>query len=82
MTEQNKIQTSTQGKKVYIENLPLDMTSQRLKELFSNNGQWQVIDAVVMLDESGNSKGYGFVEMLDEKQAAEALRQFQSLQIN
>ena len=59
-------------KKLYVGNLAYSVTDQHLKELFSGIGTVESV-AVITDKFSGQSKGFGFVEMADEKQAAEAV---------
>ena len=59
-------------KKLYVGNLAYAVTDQNLNELFSGIGA--VASASVISDKfSGQSKGFGFVEMSDDKQAAQAI---------
>lgn len=59
-------------KKLYVGNLPYQVTSDELKNLFSEYGE--IADAVVITDRaSGRSKGFGFVEFADEEAAQKAL---------
>lgn len=59
-------------RKLYVGNLAYAVTDQHLNELFSGIGT--VDSATVISDKfSGQSKGFGFVEMADEKQAAQAI---------
>lgn len=61
------------SKKVYVGNLPYQTTTDDLKELFAKDGT--IVDAVVITDrDTGRSKGFGFVEFEDEKQADEAMK--------
>lgn len=50
--------------KLFVGGLPWATTSDELNQLFSNAGN--VISATVIVDQSGRSKGFGFVEMSDE----------------
>jgi RNA recognition motif-containing protein len=61
--------------KLYIGNLAYSVSSDDLHELFSQVGQVQ--SATVITDKiSGQSKGFGFVEMTTSEEAAKAIRQF------
>ena len=63
------------GKKLYVGNLPFSATDQSLGELFSQSGT--VDSAKVITDrDSGRSKGFGFVEMSTDAEAANAINQF------
>lgn len=60
------------GKKLYVGNLPFSTTDQILSETFSPYGT--VESAKVIMDrDSGRSKGFGFVEMSTESEAATAI---------
>ena len=60
------------GKKLYVGNLSYNVTQDTLTELFSQFGQ--VASAQVIMDrDSGRSKGFGFVEMSSDDEAAAAI---------
>ncbi len=60
------------GKKLYIGNLPFSVTEQHLTDAFSQCGT--VASVQVIVDrESGRSKGFGFVEMGTDEEAAKAI---------
>ena len=59
--------------KLYIGGLAYSVTDQELEQLFSEQGK--VLSAVVIKDRaSGQSKGFGFVEMEDIKDAQNAIK--------
>lgn len=59
-------------KKLYVGNLPYQLTSDELKSMFSEFGE--IVDAVVITDrDSGRSKGFGFVEFSSEEDAKKAV---------
>ncbi len=61
-------------KKLFVGNLPYSTTDQDLHEAFSVHGQ--VSSANVVLDrETGRSRGFGFVEMPDDGEAAKAIEE-------
>ena len=63
------------GKKLYVGNLPFSATDQILHDTFSQCGT--VESAKVITDrDSGRSKGFGFVEMSSDAEAAEAITKF------
>ncbi|PYV08963.1 MAG: RNA-binding protein [Acidobacteria bacterium] len=63
------------GKKLYVGNLPYSATDQLLLDTFSQVGK--VESAKVISDrDTGMSKGFGFVEMSTEAEAAEAISKF------
>ncbi len=57
---------------IYVGNLPYSANDQALEELFSQHGK--VTSARVIADKfSGQSKGFGFVEMPDKAEAEAAI---------
>ena len=67
-------------KKLYVGNLPYEVTQDRLREIFEEAGK--VEDSVVILDKfSGKSKGFGFVEMGSEEEAKKAVEMLNGYQI-
>ena len=60
------------GKKLYVGNLPFAATDQSLREIFAQIGT--VTSAKIIMDrETGRSKGFGFVEMSTDAEAADAI---------
>ena len=63
------------GKKLYVGNLPFSATDDSLSEMFGQAGQ--VESARIITDrDTGRSKGFGFVEMSTEQDAADAIKKF------
>src|SRR4051794_2717670 len=63
------------GKKLYIGNLPFSATDASLQEIFKQAGN--VASAKVITDrDTGRSKGFGFVEMSTDQEAADAISKF------
>lgn len=63
------------GKKLYVGNLPFSATDQVLLDTFSQCGK--VESAKIITDrDSGRSKGFGFVEMSTDAEAADAIQKF------
>lgn len=59
--------------KLFIGGLPYSIDNQKLNDLFSQFGA--VLSAVVINDKfTGQSKGFGFVEMSDDNAAQEAIK--------
>ena len=57
---------------IYVGNLPWAYKDDTLRELFEEHGE--VSDAKVIVDRmSGRSRGFGFVEMASEEDAATAI---------
>ncbi len=66
--------------KLYVGNLSYSVTSSDLEALFSQAGK--VESAAVVTDKfSGQSKGFGFVEMSDPEEAAKAIDQFNETEL-
>jgi RNA recognition motif-containing protein len=63
------------GKKLYIGNLGYEVTSKDLETLFAQAGACQSA-AVIMDRDSGQSRGFGFVEMSSDADAQKAIQQF------
>ena len=60
--------------RLYVGNLPYTADNQQLSQLFSAFGD--VVEATVVMDrESGQSKGFGFVQMADDATARTAIAQ-------
>jgi cold-inducible RNA-binding protein len=60
------------GKKLYVGNLPYSATDGELSQTFSQIGT--VAAARIIMDrETGRSKGFGFVEMATDEEAAMAI---------
>ncbi len=69
------------GKKLYVGNLPYSMDDQKLNEVFAAYGE--VVSAKVITDyESGRSKGFGFVEMANDGDAATAIQQLDGKELD
>lgn len=63
------------GKKLYVGNLPFSATDQSLSDTFSKCGT--VESSKIITDrETGRSKGFGFVEMSSDAEAAKAITEF------
>ena len=63
------------GNKLYVGNLPFAATEDGLRELFAQAGA--VNSATIITDrDTGRSKGFGFVEMSSDSDAADAITKF------
>src|SRR5579863_7250220 len=63
------------GKKLYVGNLPFSATEQVLANTFGQCGK--VESAKIITDrDTGRSKGFGFVEMSTDQEAAAAISKF------
>jgi cold-inducible RNA-binding protein len=67
--------------KLYVGGLAYSVTEQELETLFS--GQGKVTSAVVIKDrESGQSKGFGFVEMEDTQEGQNAIKELNGKELS
>jgi RNA recognition motif-containing protein len=58
--------------KIFVAGLPYDLDDAELEEIFEKFGK--IVSAKVAMDrETGKSKGFGFVEMLNDDEAKEAI---------
>ena len=62
------------GKKLYVGNLGFDVTDKDLEEVFSQSGVCTSV-AVITDKFSGQSRGFGFVEMSSDAEAQAAIKQ-------
>ncbi len=69
------------SKKLYVSNLAFSMNETSLQDLFTEFGT--VVSAKIITDRlSGRSKGFGFVEMETEQQAANAISKLNGVEVN
>ena len=66
--------------KLYVGNLAYTVSNDDLQELFSKAGQVQSV-AVIMDKFSGQSKGFGFVEMATPAEASKAIQQLNDTEL-
>jgi len=67
-------------KRLFVGGLPYSITSSQLEEMFSKFGT--VVSCNVITDKySGQSKGFGFVEMQEDKDADEAIKKLDGTEI-
>jgi cold-inducible RNA-binding protein len=67
--------------KLYVGGLSYSTSDQELEQLFAEHGK--VISAVVIKDrETGRSKGFGFVEMEDLKEAQNAIKSLDGKEVS
>ncbi|XP_063156121.1 polyadenylate-binding protein 1-like [Candoia aspera] len=65
---------------VYIKNFGDDMTDERLQEIFSKFGK--TLSVKVMMDNTGRSKGFGFVNFEKHQDAQKAVEHMDGREIN
>src|SRR5436189_5390711 len=63
------------GKKIFVGNLSFDTTSKDLEALFSQAGTCESV-AVITDRATGQSRGFGFVEMSSASEAQRAIAEF------
>ena len=69
------------GTKLYVGGLPYSTTEQQLSELFSQQGS--VTSAKVITDKfTGQSRGFGFVEMSTDEEAKKAISALNGTQMD
>ncbi len=62
------------GRKLYVGNLPYSATEQTLQDTFSQCGTVDWVNVITDRD-TGQSKGFGFVEMSSEGEAQKAIQE-------
>ena len=68
-------------KNIYVGNLPYQISEEELRTTFAGYGD--VASVKIIMDRvSGQSKGFGFVEMTDEGHAAEAIKNLDGTEIS
>jgi RNA recognition motif-containing protein len=74
-------QEENMGSKLYVGGLPYSVTGERLQEIFSAHGT--VESANVIADKfSGQSRGFGFVEMSSSSEAKSAISALNGTQLD
>ncbi len=67
--------------KLYVGGLAYSVTEQELEELFAEQGK--VVSTAVIKDrDSGQSKGFGFVEMSDDDEAQKAIKELNGKEVS
>jgi RNA recognition motif-containing protein len=67
--------------KLYVGSLPYSITDESLLQLFAEKGYKPVSARVITDRETGRSRGFGFVELGPEDDAAKAIGEFNGLNI-
>ena len=68
------------GSKIYVGGLPYSTTEQQLSDLFAVHGA--VTSARIITDKfTGQSRGFGFVEMTSNSEAAKAIQTLNGFQM-
>ena len=68
------------GKKLYVGNLGFDVTNQELQDAFTEIGACDSV-AVITDRATGQSRGFGFVEMASNGDAQKAIQQLDGKEI-
>ena len=63
------------GNRLYVGNLPFNATDESIQEMFAQAGSVQSAKIITDRD-TGRSKGFGFVEMSSDQEAAGAIQMF------
>jgi RNA recognition motif-containing protein len=61
--------------RLFVGNIPDEMTEDQLRELFSQTGEVGVIDLIITRH-TGKRKGFGYVDMLTSESARAAVERF------
>ena len=69
------------SKKLYVGNLPFSATEDSLKEAFSRFGTVESVN-IIMDRYTGQSKGFGFIELSTKQEAAEAIGKMNSAEMD
>lgn len=69
------------GKKLYVGNLPFSATEDSLKEAFSKFGTVETV-TIITDRNTGQSRGFGFIELSSEGEAAEAVGKMNSAEMD
>ncbi len=68
-------------KKLFVGSISFDSTEESLKEKFSEIGE--VLSAKIIFDKfSGKSRGFGFVEMANDEDAAKAIEELNGTKLD
>ena len=62
------------GRKLYVGNLPYSVTEQSLQDTFAQFGTVESANVITDRD-TGQSKGFGFVEMSSDSEAQKAIQE-------
>jgi RNA recognition motif-containing protein len=61
------------SKQIYAGNLSYQMTDETLRDLFSQHGEVSSVK-IIRYPDSGKSKGFGFIEMVNDDEADNAIQ--------
>ncbi len=69
------------GRKLYVGNLPYSATDDSLKQAFSRFGTVESVTIITDRD-TGRSKGFGFIEMATDQEAADAIGKMNGVEMD
>jgi len=69
------------GKRLYVGNLPFSATEDSMKEAFSQFGAVESV-TLIMDNDAGQSKGFGFVEMATDQEAKDAIAKMNGFEMD
>ncbi len=69
------------NKKLYVGSLPYSITDDELRDLFAPYGEIESV-RIIMDKMTGQSKGFGFVEMINAEDAQRAIEGLHNKQVN
>ena len=69
------------GRKLYVGNLPYSASQESLTETFSQCGEVDSVNVITDRD-TGQSKGFGFVEMSTDSEAQKAIQELNGTSID
>jgi cold-inducible RNA-binding protein len=69
------------AKKIYVGNLSFRTTEADISDMFGNLGKIESVQIITDRD-TGQSKGFGFVQMSDDAAAEKAIAQFNGKEVN
>ena len=68
------------GKKLYVGNLPFQTTEGELEQLFGEMGAVESV-RIITDRETGRNRGFGFIEMSSDEEAANAIEKFNEYEL-
>lgn len=68
------------GRKLYVGNLPYSVSQEMLQETFSSCGEVDSVNLITDRD-TGQSKGFGFVEMSCDAEAQRAIQELNGFKL-
>ena len=69
------------GRKLYVGNLPYSASQDSLQETFSQCGTVESVNVITDRD-TGQSKGFGFIEMSSDSEAQKAIQELNGKEID